>query len=63
MIITVINKEGVFMSVLITTIVLFVLSSLILTFFAIYKDKKGIYSVKEKKLCPSKNGYKLIPLS
>ena len=36
------------MSVLITTIVLFVLSSIILTFFAIYKDKKGIYSVKEK---------------
>ena len=51
------------MSVLITTIVLFVLSSIILTFFAIYKDKKGIYSVKEKKLCQSKNGYKLIPLS
>ena len=51
------------MSVLITTIVLFVLSSLILTFFAIYKDKKGIYSVKEKKLRQSKNGYKLIPLS
>ena len=51
------------MSVLITTIVLFVLSSIILTFFAIYKDKKGIYSVKEKKLRQSKNGYKLIPLS
>ena len=44
------------MSVLITTIVLFVLSSIILAFFAIYKDKKGIYSVKEKKLCQSKMG-------
>ena len=51
------------MSVLITTIVLFVLSFIILTVFAIYKDKKGIYSAKEKKPCQSKNGYKLIPLS
>lgn len=50
------------MSVLITSIVLFVISALVLTFTAVYMDKKG-FSGSKKYIERSKKGYKLIPLS
>lgn len=50
------------MSVLITSIVLFVISALVLSFIAVYMDKKG-FSGSRKYIQRSKNGYKLIPLS
>lgn len=50
------------MSVLITSIVLFVISALVLTFTAVYMDKKG-FSGSRKYIQRSKKGYKLIPLS
>ena len=50
------------MSVLITSIVLFVISALVLTFTAVYMDKKG-FSGSRKYIQRSKTGYKLIPLS
>ncbi len=50
------------MSVLITSIVLFVISALVLSFIAVYMDKKG-FSGSRKYIQRSKKGYKLIPLS
>ena len=50
------------MSVLITSIVLFVISALVLTFTAVYMDKKG-FSGSKKYIERSKKGYKFIPLS
>lgn len=50
------------MSVLITSIVLFVISALVLSFIAVYMDKKG-FSGSKKYIERSKKGYKLIPLS
>lgn len=50
------------MSVLITSIVLFVISALVLSFIAVYMDKKG-FSGSKKYIERSKKGYKFIPLS
>lgn len=53
------------MSVLITTLVIFVVLLVFLLGLAIYQDKKGIVVMKgkEKKLRRSKGAYKFIPLS
>lgn len=53
------------MSVLIVTLVVFVILLLGTTAFAIYKDKKGIVTGKgtNRKFVRSKSGYKFIPIS